>query len=464
VFDYLIATDSSLDSGEADEHDIDADEGAGGYDDAPSTDDESEGDGKEEGRDEDNNDGDDDVVSIEISGDEGSEDSINDKEESDSEDGSEGAVDIRKDSRTHSTDKQTVEAAVAAAIAKKSSAAKTTEEGYGVSRGIDFQGVNFVINFDLPLTAAAYTHRIGRTARGGASGTALSFVSIAAPSSIASEKEIATRDQKLLREIQLSQPRQSVSDESSSGTGGVLAAIGAVPVDDPALAASGAVVQDDESKYQPQPLIFNMKELDTFRYRVEETIRSVTNNAVREFRAAELKQELLNSAKLKSYFAENPDDLKVIRHDSSVAHPIRVKEHLKFVPSYLVPPSMRGPASTANQKRKKRKAVKGAVNSQDAKRQRSKMRDPLQSLSVEGGGEIQTDALTTDVAVDNADGTTLADGAPKKYYTGKEALGRSTSGRQHWKEKHRRGKFNPKRLKREASEIAGAFTKSKGYK
>ena len=54
-----------------------------------------------------------------------------------------------------------------------------------------------------------------------------------------------------------------------------------------------------------------MRELDSFRYRVEETIRSVTASAVQEYRAAEIKQEILNSGKLKSYFAENPDDLKV---------------------------------------------------------------------------------------------------------------------------------------------------------
>lgn len=63
-------------------------------------------------------------------------------------------------------------------VAKKSkkSSADKGDDGYGVSRGIDFKGVNFVINFDFPSTAAAYTHRIGRTARGNASGTALSFV------------------------------------------------------------------------------------------------------------------------------------------------------------------------------------------------------------------------------------------------------------------------------------------------
>ena len=40
---------------------------------------------------------------------------------------------------------------------------------YGVARGIDFQGVNWVLNVDFPLSATSYTHRVGRTARAGAS-------------------------------------------------------------------------------------------------------------------------------------------------------------------------------------------------------------------------------------------------------------------------------------------------------
>ncbi len=43
------------------------------------------------------------------------------------------------------------------------------------ARGIDIDGVSHVINFDLPDVAESYVHRIGRTARAGASGIAFTF-------------------------------------------------------------------------------------------------------------------------------------------------------------------------------------------------------------------------------------------------------------------------------------------------
>ena len=43
------------------------------------------------------------------------------------------------------------------------------------ARGIDVSGVSHVINFELPNVAEQYVHRIGRTARAGASGTAVAF-------------------------------------------------------------------------------------------------------------------------------------------------------------------------------------------------------------------------------------------------------------------------------------------------
>ncbi|VAW21033.1 ATP-dependent RNA helicase RhlE [hydrothermal vent metagenome] len=44
-----------------------------------------------------------------------------------------------------------------------------------LARGIDVDGVSHVINFELPNEAESYVHRIGRTARAGAGGIALSF-------------------------------------------------------------------------------------------------------------------------------------------------------------------------------------------------------------------------------------------------------------------------------------------------
>jgi len=43
------------------------------------------------------------------------------------------------------------------------------------ARGIDVEGVTHVINFDLPNLPETYVHRIGRTARAGAEGEAISF-------------------------------------------------------------------------------------------------------------------------------------------------------------------------------------------------------------------------------------------------------------------------------------------------
>ena len=44
------------------------------------------------------------------------------------------------------------------------------------ARGIDVSGVSHVINFDVPNTPEAYTHRIGRTGRSGNEGKAFTFV------------------------------------------------------------------------------------------------------------------------------------------------------------------------------------------------------------------------------------------------------------------------------------------------
>jgi len=55
------------------------------------------------------------------------------------------------------------------------------------ARGIDVKGIELVINYDLPEKSGDYVHRIGRTARAGKSGKAVSFV---LPSQIRNVREI----------------------------------------------------------------------------------------------------------------------------------------------------------------------------------------------------------------------------------------------------------------------------------
>ena len=60
------------------------------------------------------------------------------------------------------------------------------------SRGIDIDGVSHVVNYDLSHEPEAYVHRIGRTARAGATGAAVSFCS-------ADEKSNLRAIEKLIR-------------------------------------------------------------------------------------------------------------------------------------------------------------------------------------------------------------------------------------------------------------------------
>jgi len=45
------------------------------------------------------------------------------------------------------------------------------------ARGLDIQGITHIINYDVPMDALVYFHRIGRTARKGEEGTAITLVS-----------------------------------------------------------------------------------------------------------------------------------------------------------------------------------------------------------------------------------------------------------------------------------------------
>ncbi|XP_005996968.1 probable ATP-dependent RNA helicase DDX56 [Latimeria chalumnae] len=180
---------------------------------------------------------------------------------------------------------------------------KGKDKEYGVSRGIDFQNVANVVNFDFPLTIESYIHRVGRTARADNPGTALTFVS---------QSELP-----LLEKIEESLMSESV-----------------------------------ESALKPYQ--FKMEEIEGFRYRCRDAMRSVTKQAIKEARLKEIKQELLNSDKLKTYFEDNPRDLNLLRHDKPL-HPAIVKPHLKNIPDYLVPPTLRSIAQPLIRRKRRRK-------------------------------------------------------------------------------------------------------------
>ncbi|CAM9928130.1 unnamed protein product, partial [Phaeothamnion confervicola] len=126
---------------------------------------------------------------------------------------------------------------------------KQVDAGYGVARGVDFQGVSFVVNVDVPPTPHSYTHRIGRTARGGASGTALTLIVAPSPA-----------EQAALAAIQASQPLLPEAGGGSAleaardvgGTGG--SGVGAIGGD--GSGGSGA---------QRAPLAFGTREMGQFR-------------------------------------------------------------------------------------------------------------------------------------------------------------------------------------------------------
>jgi ATP-dependent RNA helicase RhlE len=44
-------------------------------------------------------------------------------------------------------------------------------------RGLDIEGISHVVNYDVPRNPEDYVHRIGRTGRAGAEGSAVTFMS-----------------------------------------------------------------------------------------------------------------------------------------------------------------------------------------------------------------------------------------------------------------------------------------------
>ncbi|XP_048525245.1 probable ATP-dependent RNA helicase DDX56 isoform X1 [Dendroctonus ponderosae] len=206
---------------------------------------------------------------------------------------------------------------------------RNKDKNSGVSRGIDFQCVSNVINFDFPLDVQSYIHRAGRTARGNHQGSVLSFVSI-------KEGPLLDKVEKCLKQ------------------------------------------GEDISIFRSYQ--FKLEEVEAFKYRAKDAWRAVTKIAVREARLKEIKQEILNCQKLKSYFEDNPTDLQVLRHDKAL-HTVKVQQHLSDVPDYIVPPTLKNLAGLNKKTKRKRDHSRSA----DLKAKlQAKKKNPLASMQFEG--------------------------------------------------------------------------------
>lgn len=140
---------------------------------------------------------------------------------------------------------------------------KAADTDSGVSRGIDFLNVACVLNFDFPTSYKSYFHRIGRTARAGKSGTAISFI-------IPKDK------------YRKHKPTTFLACEN-----------------DEEVLEKVEKHQKDGQKLEDYK--FDMKRLEPFRYRFGDALRSVTRIAIREARIKEIRMELSKSQKLSRY-------------------------------------------------------------------------------------------------------------------------------------------------------------------
>ncbi|CAN0917733.1 DEAD-box ATP-dependent RNA helicase 16 [Linum grandiflorum] len=211
---------------------------------------------------------------------------------------------------------------------------------FGVVRGIDFKNVFTVINYDMPCSAVGYVHRIGRTGRASNTGVSVSLVS-------PDEMEIFEEVKSLL------------SDDENSDL------------------------------ISPFPLL-TKSAVESLRYRAEDTAKSVTKVAVREARAQDLRNEILNSEKLKSHFEANPRDLDLLKHDKALSQKPPAP-HLRNVPDYLID------ATTKEASMMVQLARAAIGKSNPSRRQASKRKlrkggggDPLKTFSAEGRKRGQT--------------------------------------------------------------------------
>ncbi|KAG6394283.1 hypothetical protein SASPL_144867 [Salvia splendens] len=220
------------------------------------------------------------------------------------------AAEELNDKETHASKKQS----------KKHS--KKLDAEFGVVRGIDFKNVYTVVNYDMPLTAPGYVHRVGRTGRAYNTGASVSLVS--------------PEGMEIFGEI------KSILGENDA----------------------------EDSKYIALFQGLTKNAVESLRYRTEDVSRSITKLAVRESRAQDLRNEILNS--------ENADLLK---HDKLLSK----KEPavpLRDVPEYLLDATTKEAIKIVKLARAAMGNT-GSTNRRGFKGKFKKSRDPLKTFSAE---------------------------------------------------------------------------------
>ncbi len=150
-------------------------------------------------------------------------------------------------------------------------------------RGIDFSNVDVVVNFDLPKTVEGYTHRAGRTARGGKSGVVISFVDSA-----------NDREMKFMQIVL--------------------------------------------SKRVVEPMAASVSSFEPLRYRVEDVAKGISRRAIAASRQKELLTEILHNDEMKKKLSENTEEVQALRQSvRNLREHAKVKWHLQELPEYLLP-------------------------------------------------------------------------------------------------------------------------------
>ncbi|CAH2076754.1 unnamed protein product [Thlaspi arvense] len=210
---------------------------------------------------------------------------------------------------------------------------------FGVVRGIDFKKVHTVINFDMPQSVTGYIHRIGRTGRAYSSGSSVSLVS---PDEMQGFEDI----------------KSFLAGEEDK----------------------------DSDIITPFPFLTE-NAVESLRYRAEDVAKSVTKISVRESRAQDLRNEIINSEKLKSHFEANPRDLDLLKHDKLLSKTAPAP-HLRDIPEYLVDPKTQEASKMVKLARaamgnSRRSGGGGGRNNNNKKRSR-KGGDPLKTFNPNG--------------------------------------------------------------------------------